>query len=203
MTNSEIFVKNTILVFQLYTKENMSKIGKKIIEVPNGVTVVIEDDLVKVKGLKGELEYKIPRELKVALSENKIAVLPISKSKRTPALWGTIRAVIANLISGVDKGFEKKLEIEGVGFRAQSQGNDLALNLGFSHQVIFKSPEGIKLEVLKNTITISGISKELVGQTAANIRALKKPEPYKGKGIRYAGEIIKKKAGKKVAGTTS
>lgn len=181
----------------------MSKIGKKIIEIPNGVTVNIEDDLVKVKGPKGELEYKIPRELKITLSENKIAVLPVSKSKRTPALWGTIRAVIANLISGVDKGFEKKLEIEGVGFKAQPQGNDLALNLGFSHQVIFKAPEGIKLEVLKNTITISGVSKELVGQTAANIRALKKPEPYKGKGIRYAGEIIKKKAGKKVAGAAS
>lgn len=183
--------------------KHMSKIGKKIIEIPNGVTVAIEDGLIKVKGPKGGLEYKIPRELKVALSENKIAVLPVSKSKRTPALWGTIRAVIANLISGVDKGFEKKLEIEGVGFRAQPQGDDLALNLGFSHQVIFKAPKGIKLEVLKNTITISGVSKELVGQTAANIRALKKPEPYKGKGIRYAGEVIKKKAGKKIAGATS
>lgn len=181
----------------------MSKIGKKIIEVPNGVTIAIEDGLIKVKGPKGELEYKIPRELKVALSENKLAVLPISKSKRTPALWGTIRAVIANLTIGVDKGFEKKLEIEGVGFKAQLQGNDLALSLGFSHPVIFKTPEGIKIDVQKNTILVSGISKELVGQTAANIRALKKPEPYKGKGIRYIGEIIKRKAGKKVAGAAS
>lgn len=181
----------------------MSKIGKKLIEIPNSVTVVIEDGLIKVGGPKGELEYKVPRELKVTLLENKIAVLPVSKSKRTPALWGTIRAVIANMVIGVDKGFEKKLEIEGVGFRAQLQGNDLALNLGFSHPVIFKTPVGIKVSVEKNAITISGISKELVGQTAANIRALKKPEPYKGKGIRYAGEVIKKKAGKKVAGATS
>lgn len=180
----------------------MSKIGKKLIEVPSGVTVVVEDGLVKVKGPKGELTYAVPRELKVALAENKLAVLPISKSKKTPALWGTIRAVIANMISGVTSGFEKKLEIEGIGFKAQTQGDDLVLNLGFSHQVIFKVPEGIKIGVEKNSITISGISKELVGQTAANIRDLKKPEPYKGKGIRYAGEVIKRKVGKKVAGTT-
>ena len=107
------------------------------------------------------------------------------------------------MVSGVLKEFEKKLEIEGIGFKAQTQGNDLVLNLGFSHQVIFKAPDGIKVSVLKNTITVSGISKELVGQTTADIRALKKPEPYKGKGIRYAGEIIKRKVGKKVAGTTA
>lgn len=180
----------------------MSKIGKKLIEVPSGVTIAVEDGLVKVRGPKGELEYKIPRELKVTLSDNKIAVLPISKSKKTPALWGTIRAVIANMISGITNGFDKKLEIEGIGFKAQIQGNDLVLNLGFSHQIIFKIPDAIKVSVEKNTIIISGISKELVGQTAANIRALKKPEPYKGKGIRYAGEVIKRKVGKKVAGTT-
>lgn len=180
----------------------MSKIGKKLIEIPSGVTVVILSGLVKVNGPKGELEYKIPRELKVTLAENKLSVLPISKSKRTPALWGTIRAVIANMVSGVTNGFEKKLEIEGIGFKAQSQGNDLVLNLGFSHQIFFKIPDGIKVDVIKNTITVSGISKELVGQAAANIRALKKPEPYKGKGIHYAGEIIRRKAGKKVAGAT-
>lgn len=181
----------------------MSKIGKKLIEVPSGVNVVIDNDSVKIKGPKGELEYTIPRELKVTLAENKLAVLPISKSKKTPALWGTIRAIIANMIIGVTNGFEKKLEIEGIGFKAQEQGNNLIFNLGFSHQVIFKVPDGIKVGVLKNSITVGGISKELVGQTAANIRALKKPEPYKGKGIRYAGEVIKRKAGKKVAGTTA
>lgn len=181
----------------------MSKIGKKLIEIPSGVTVVTEDGLVKIKGPKGELEYKIPRELKLSISDNELVVLPVISSKRTPALWGTIRAVIANMVSGVLNGFEKKLEIEGIGFKAQMQGNDLVLNLGFSHQIFFKIPDGIKVEVLKNTITVSGISKELVGQTAANIRALKKPEPYKGKGIRYAGEVIKRKVGKKVAGTTA
>lgn len=180
----------------------MSKIGKKLIEIPNGVNVVIESGLVKVKGSKGELVYKIPQELELSLSDNKLLVLPIIKSKRTPALWGTIRAIIANMVIGVTEGFEKKLEIEGVGFKAQVQGGDLSLNLGYSHPVIFKIPESIKIDVVKNTITISGFSKELVGQTAANIRSLKKPEPYKGKGIRYMGEVIKRKAGKKVAGTT-
>lgn len=181
----------------------MSKIGKKLIEIPSGVNVATLGDLIKVKGPKGELEYKIPRELKLSISDNKLTVLPLSSSKKTPALWGTIRAIIANMINGVNSGFEKKLEIEGIGFKAQIQGNELVLNLGFSHQVFFKIPDGIKIEVLKNTIAVSGISKELVGQTAANIRVLKKPEPYKGKGIRYEGEIIKRKAGKKVAGTTT
>ncbi|MEK7087226.1 MAG: 50S ribosomal protein L6, partial [Patescibacteria group bacterium] len=142
------------------------------------------------------------RELELSLSGNKLLVLPIVKSKRTPALWGTLRAVISNMVNGVTKGFEKKLEIEGVGFKAQIQGTELSLNLGYSHPVIFKIPEDVKIDVVKNTITVSGFSKELVGQTAANIRSLKKPEPYKGKGIRYAGEVIKRKAGKKVAGST-
>ena len=113
-----------------------------------------------------------------------------------------MRAVVSNMVTGVEKGFEKKLEIEGVGFKVQMKDSDLVLNLGFSHPVIFKSPEGVKIGVEKNTITVSGISLELVGQTAANIRALKKPEPYKGKGIHYVGEIIRRKAGKKVAGAT-
>ncbi len=179
----------------------MSKIGKKPIEVPAGVTLQIEGQLVKIKGSKGELEFHVPRELEVALNGNEFTITPRSKSKKTPALWGTARAVIANMISGVSQGFEKKLEIEGVGFKAQMQGDNLVLNIGFSHQVLFKTPENIKITVEKNTITITGFSKELVGQTAANIRALKKPEPYKGKGIRYAGEVIRRKAGKKVAGT--
>ena len=180
----------------------MSKIGKKLIEIPGDVVVSLEAGGVKVKGPKGELAYKIPRELELSLSGNKLLVLPIVKSKRTPALWGTLRAVISNMVNGVTKGFEKKLEIEGVGFKAQIQGTDLSLNLGYSHPVIFKIPEDIKIDVIKNTVTVSGFSKELVGQTAANIRSLKKPEPYKGKGIRYAGEVIKRKAGKKVAGST-
>lgn len=180
----------------------MSKIGKKLIEIPNGVAISLEANSIAVKGPKGELAYKIPRELQLSLFGNTLLVVPIIKSKRTPALWGTLRAVIFNMVIGVTAGFEKKLEIEGVGFKAQMQGSDLSLNLGYSHPVIFNTPEGIKIDVVKNTITISGFSKELVGQTAANIRSLKKPEPYKGKGIRYAGEIIKRKAGKKVAGST-
>jgi large subunit ribosomal protein L6 len=180
----------------------MSKIGKKLIEIPKGVTVVIESGIVKVKGLKGELEFKIPREIEVSLKDSQLVVLPIVNSKKTPALWGTTRAIIANMVTGVEKGFEKKLEIEGVGFKAQMQGDNLVLNLGFSHPVIFKPKEGIKINVEKNIITVSGISLELVGQTAASIRALKKPEPYKGKGIHYLGEIIRRKAGKKVVGTT-
>ncbi len=180
----------------------MSKIGKKPIEIPEGVTITVAEQAVKVKGLKGELSFKLPKEVELKLDGRQLLVLPVGKSKRTPALWGTARAILANMVTGVEKGFEKQLEIEGIGFKAQLEGNDLILNLGFSHPVIFKPPEGINISVLKNIITISGISLELVGQTAANIRALKKPEPYKGKGIRYAGEIIRRKAGKKVAGTT-
>lgn len=181
----------------------MSKIGKKPIEIPADVTVAIGDDAVKVSGSKGELLFKLPKEIKLKLDNKQLLVLPVGKSKKTPALWGTVRAIVANMVIGVEKGFERKLEIEGVGFKAQLQGNDLVLNLGFSHPVVFKSPEGIKISVEKNVITVSGISLELVGQTAANIRALKKPEPYKGKGIRYAGEIIRRKAGKKVVSAAS
>ncbi|MCX6813867.1 MAG: 50S ribosomal protein L6 [Candidatus Azambacteria bacterium] len=181
----------------------MSKIGKKPIEIPEGVTITVEEQMVRVKGHKGELSFKLPKEVELKLNGKQLLVLPVGKSKKTSALWGTIRAVVANMVIGVEKGFEKKLEIEGVGFKAQLQGNDLILNLGFSHPVIFKPPEGVKVSVEKNTIIVSGISLELVGQTAANIRALKKPEPYKGKGIHYVGEVIRRKAGKKVAGTTA
>ena len=181
----------------------MSKIGKKPIEIPTDVAVTVEGQTVKIKGPKGESSFNIPKEIGLKLEGNQLLILPIGKSKKTPALWGTTRAVIANMVTGVGKHFEKKLEIEGVGFKVQIQGGNLVLNLGFSHQVVFKVPEGIRVDVEKNVIIISGISKELVGQTAANIRALKKPEPYKGKGIHYVGEIIRRKAGKKVAGTTA
>jgi len=181
----------------------MSKIGKKPIEIPQGVTVTVETPMVKIKGPKGELSFKISREIEVKLDEKQLLILPVGKSKKVPALWGTTRAVIANMVTGVDKGFEKKLEIEGVGFKAQIQGSDLVLSLGFSHPVIFTPPESVKVSVEKNIITVSGISLEMVGQVSANIRALKKPEPYKGKGIHYVGEVIRRKAGKKVAGVTS
>ena len=180
----------------------MSKIGKKPIKIPDGITIAVDGQEVKVKGPKGELSLKLPKEIELKSDGKELLVLPVGKSKKTPALWGTIRAVIANMVSGVEKGFEKKLEIEGVGFKAQIQGDNLVLSLGFSHPVIFKPPEGVKVIVEKNVITVSGISLEMVGQVAANIRALKKPEPYKGKGIRYTGEIVRRKAGKKVAGAT-
>ena len=186
-----------------YGKKYMSKIGKKPIEIPESVTVAVEEQTVKVKGQKGELSFKLPKEVELKLDNKQILVLPVGKSKKTPALWGTVRAVVANMVTGVEKGFEKKLEIEGIGFKAQLQGNELVLNLGFSHPVVFKPPEGIKISVEKNVIIVSGISLELVGQAAANIRALKKPEPYKGKGIHYVGEVIRRKAGKKVAGVAS
>ena len=180
----------------------MSKIGKKPIKIPDGITIAVDGQEVKVKGPKGELSLKLPKEIELKSDGKELLVLPVGKSKKTPALWGTIRAVIANMVSGVEKGFEKKLEIEGVGFKAQIQGDNLVLSLGFSHPVIFKPPEGVKVIVEKNVITVSGISLEMVGQVAANIRALKNPEPYKGKGIRYTGEIVRRKAGKKVAGAT-
>ncbi|MDP2638581.1 MAG: 50S ribosomal protein L6 [Candidatus Azambacteria bacterium] len=180
----------------------MSKIGKQPIEIPNNVKVTVEERVAKVEGPKGALLLIIPKEIELKLDDKNLLVLPVGKSKKTAALWGTIRAIMANMVIGVEKGFEKKLEIEGVGFKARMEKEDLILNIGFSHPVIFKAPKGVNISVEKNIITVSGISLELVGQAAANIRALKKPEPYKGKGIHYVGEIVRRKAGKKVAGTT-
>lgn len=180
----------------------MSKIGKKIIKIPSDVIVNFEDQRVKFKGPKGELEFMLPKEIKAVLEGDELKVAPALNTKKSAALWGTSRAILANMVQGVKNGFEKKLEIEGIGYKAQLSGKNLVLNLGFSHPVNFLTPEGINITVEKNTITVSGISRELVGQVAANIRALKKPEPYKGKGIHYVGEVIRRKAGKKVAGTT-
>jgi large subunit ribosomal protein L6 len=180
----------------------MSKIGKKIIKIPADVTVNIDGQTLKVKGPKGELVFVISKEVGVKLEGDQLLLSPAMNTKKTMALWGTSRAIIANLVRGVKEGFEKKLEIEGIGFKAELKGKNLVFNLGFSHQVNFPVPDGINVTVEKNMITVSGISKELVGQAAANIRALKKPEPYKGKGIHYLGEVIRRKAGKKVAGTT-
>ncbi len=179
----------------------MSRIGKKIIIVPVGVEVTIEPGRVSVKGPKGELEFLLPRGIVVAKNEAEISVALEHESRETKKLWGTVRALIANMITGVTEGYAKKLEIEGVGYRASLQGRDLELLLGFSHPIKFPAPEGIDFKVEKNVITISGISKEKVGEVAAGIRTLKKPEPYKGKGIRYAGEVVRRKAGKKATTT--
>jgi len=175
----------------------MSKIGIQPISIPEGVTVKVDGDLVVVKGPKGELQRKLTREIKVEVGEKEVVVSIGKQSKRAAALWGLSRMLIANMMEGVKNGFEKKLEIEGVGYKVALQGENLLLNLGFSHPVIFKAVPGVNFKVEKNTITISGINKEAVGQTAANIRKIRKPEPYKGKGIHYLGEVIKRKAGKK------
>ncbi len=176
----------------------MSRIGKLPIEIPQGVTVEITGNEVFVKGPKGNLSFKFEREIGVKKNENIVTVEVVGKSKRSPALWGLTRAMIANMVKGVTEGFEKKLELVGVGYRAkQVSPNEISMTLGFSHIVEFKSPESVEIKVVDNThMTISGIDKNLVGLTAANIRKIKKPEPYKGKGIRYEGEVVRRKPGK-------
>lgn len=170
----------------------MSKIGKQPIEVPEGVTIKLADSFVVVKGPKGELKKDLPKEVKVEIKEKQVVI--VSKDK---ALWGLFRALIANMVEGVNKGFEKKLEIVGVGYGAKMGDKNLILKIGFSHPVEIEIPKGIEIRVEKNIITVSGIDKQLVGQTAAHIRAQKKPEPYKGKGIRYLDEEVRRKPGKK------
>jgi large subunit ribosomal protein L6 len=179
----------------------MSRIGKKPIEIPKGIEIKIEGDLVKIKGPKGELSQKIRPEIKVEIKEEKIFVSPQIETKKTKAFWGLTRTLLANNVKGVIEGYEKKLQIEGLGYKAEIEGENLILRAGFSHPVKIKTPSGIKFSVDKNIITISGINKELVGQIAAKIRKVRPPEPYKGKGIRYLGETVKLKPGKKVTTT--
>ena len=175
----------------------MSRVGKKPIQLPESVTATVSDGSIFVKGPKGELSRELHRDIQASIEERTLVVSPRRQSKDAPALWGLSRALIANMVQGVTEGFQKKLELEGVGYRANMDGKDLVMQLGFSHPVRFSAPEAITLATEKNTITISGIDKEQVGQMAATIRAMKKPEPYKGKGIRYQGEIIRRKAGKR------
>lgn len=175
----------------------MSRIGKQPIQVPAGVEVKIEDGEIEIKGPKGQLIQQFGPEVKLELKDKELIISQAKKTKKTPALWGLYRALIFNMIEGVTQGFTKKLEIEGVGFRAEVKGNKLVLSIGLSHPVEIEAPESIDFKVEKNTIVVTGIDKQLVGQLAADIRAKKKPEPYKGKGIRYENEIIRRKAGKK------
>lgn len=182
--------------------EHMSRIGKKPIELPAGVTAAKEESFLVVAGPKGTLRRGIRPEVSVAIEGNILVVTPASTSRATPAYWGMTRALIAAMVEGVSRGFEKKLEIAGIGYRAALDGSALQFALGFSHPVRVEPPEGIAFKVEKNTITVSGIDKELVGNVAAHIRKLKPPEPYKGKGIRYAGEVIRRKAGKKAVASS-
>jgi len=181
----------------------MSKIGKKPIEIPTGVAVSFDEkkNKVSIKGHKGELFLDVDFNVQVEVKDNNIILSVKKETKKSLALWGLSRALIANMVFGVEKGYEKQLELHGVGHKVVLKGKGLNLNLGFSHPVIFEAPEGIEFKVEKNVIIISGIDKQLVGQVAADIRSKKKPEPYKGKGIRYVGEQVRRKVGKKVAGT--
>lgn len=176
----------------------MSRIGKKPVPVPAGVTANVSGQLVSIKGSKGELSFSVPDDVSVALENGAIAVQPRSQSKRARSLWGTSRARVANLVTGVTSGFEKKLEINGVGYKAAVTGKVLKLSLGYSHDIDYAIPAGVAIVTPKPTeIVITGIDKQVVGQTAAEIRDYRGPEPYKGKGVKYAGEFIFRKEGKK------
>jgi len=176
----------------------MSRIGKKPVQVPAGVTATVNGQTVTAKGPKGELKFVVNDEVLVKFENGEIAVQPRDDSKGARSKWGMSRTQIVNILTGVKDGFEKKLEINGVGYRAAMQGKNLQLALGFSHDVVYQAPEGITITVPKPTeIIVSGIDKQVVGQVAAEIREYRGPEPYKGKGVKYAGETIVRKEGKK------
>lgn len=174
----------------------MSRIGKLPIEVPSGVTITVDSDVITVKGAKGELIVPHLSDVTVTVEDGKAVVARKDDERIAKAQHGLQRALLNNAVEGVTKGFEKKLEVNGVGFRVGMSGTDLEMSLGFSHPVKYKAPQGVQISTNKMEITVSGIDKQQVGQVAAEIRALKKPEPYKGKGIKYAGEQILRKAGK-------
>lgn len=174
----------------------MSRIGKLPIQIPAGVTITVDSDTVRVQGPKGNLEQFLTPNVTVKVEDGQAVVTRKDDSKPAKSEHGLMRALINNMVVGVTAGFEKKLEVNGVGFRINGGGQSLDMSLGFSHPVKYQAPEGVNLAVDKMNITVSGISKQQVGQVAAEIRALKKPEPYKGKGIKYADEVILRKAGK-------
>jgi large subunit ribosomal protein L6 len=174
----------------------MSRIGKLPIPIPSGVTITVDPDFVTVAGPKGTLKQFTMPGVTVTVEENQAIVTRVNDDAPNRAKHGLMRSLVNNMVVGVTQGYAKKLEINGVGFRVNLQGADLKFNLGFSHDVIYKLPQGVTAKVEQNTVTVEGISKQQVGQVAAEIRALKKPEPYKGKGIKYAGERIIRKSGK-------
>ncbi|MFT5179938.1 MAG: large subunit ribosomal protein L6 [Candidatus Paceibacteria bacterium] len=175
----------------------MSRVGKKPVAVPEKTEINISDGVITVKGPLGELKKSFRPVVDIKVEDSQVIVTPLNEDIKTKALWGTYASHIKNMVDGVNKEYEKKLIIEGVGYKAEVKGSDLVLNIGFSHQVFVPIPEGIKCTVEKSDIGILGIDKEVVGQFAAVVRSQKKPEPYKGKGIRYSDEIIRRKEGKK------
>ena len=176
----------------------MSRIGKKAVAIPNGVTVTLEGQTVSVKGPKGQLTWTVADEIEVRQEGQELLLAKRVENTRAQAMWGLSRTLVANMVTGVTTGFERKLELVGVGYRAAMKGQALSMQLGFSHDVDVPAPQGISFAVPKQTeITISGIDKQLVGETAARIRRIRPPEPYKGKGVRYAGEQVRRKEGKK------
>ncbi|MFH1427987.1 MAG: 50S ribosomal protein L6 [Patescibacteria group bacterium] len=175
----------------------MSRLGKLPIELPNGTQAKLEDDFIIVKGPKGELKIKNNKFVKIEIKDSIISVsVKNPDNKKEKSLWGLYRSLINNMVIGVNEGFEKKLEINGVGYRVNVAGKNLVLNVGYSHPVEYKIPEGININVEDKIITVTGIDKKLVGEVAAQIRMVKKPEPYKGKGIKYLDEVIRRKEGK-------
>ncbi len=176
----------------------MSRIGKRPVALPKGVTAEISGQTVQVKGPKGTRSFTATDDVSIALSDGEISVTPRGDSKRARQQWGMSRTMVANLVTGVSEGFRRELELVGVGYRAQMQGKSVQLSLGYSHPVVFEAPEGVTLSVPKNTeIVVEGTDQQVVGETAAKLREWRRPEPYKGKGIRYKGEYIFRKEGKK------
>lgn len=175
----------------------MSRLGKQPAQIPSGVTVTFTDGVLSVKGPKGTLVEKIRPEVSLTIEDGVLSLSPKKDTITARALWGTYASLVRNMITGVTEGFSRVLEIEGVGYRAEVQGQKLVLNVGFSHQVFMDIPEGISAAVEKNAITLQGFDKHALGQFAANVRKVRPPEPYKGKGIRYRGEHIIRKQGKK------
>lgn len=176
----------------------MSRIGKRPVELPSGVEAKVSGQTVSIKGPKGTRDFTASDDVMLSVADNAVTVEPRGKSKRARQQWGMSRTQVQNLVTGVTDGFKKELEINGVGYRAQAQGNKMTLNLGLSHDVVFEVPEGVTVTTPKNTeIVVEGIDQQLVGQVAANIREWRKPEPYKGKGIKYKDEYIFRKEGKK------
>ncbi len=176
----------------------MSRIGKKAIAVPSGVTVTLDGQKIAVKGPKGQLAYTAPEEIRVAQEGGQLSFTPTSDSQRAGAMWGLTRTLVGNMVEGVTKGYEETLELVGVGYRAAIKGKNLSLQLGFSHDIDMPPPEGIAFASARpGEVKISGIDKQMVGEVAARIRRIRPPEPYKGKGVRYAGEKVRRKEGKK------